>query len=448
MAVLLDACVPQWLRAELVGFDVTTAWYAGLDQLSDSELLAAIEGRFDILVTLDRNLVYQQKVAGRPICVIVLSVVDQTPEAFRALVPALIDALGEVKPGEVRQVSLRGSTIAGRAAKVREPTPLRRPQFPKPASAPRIQANAFNRWSPNASSLEFRRPRRRSAAAPDHQPRWRTAAWVRWCWSAARASTSTTPPASATSRAWRACGARRSATATPSWSRRRASRWRGSPSRTCSAAAATSRPSRWPRRSRRCRPAPTSKVFFTNSGSEANDTQIKLAWYYNNARGRPKKKKIISRHARLSRHHHRLAPACRGCPVFHADFDLPMARILHTDCPHYGKYAEPGETEEEYATRLAAEPRDADRAGGARDDRRLHRRAGDGRGRRAHSAQDLFRQGAGGAGQARHRLHRRRGDLRLWRARATGGARRRSASRPPPSPWPRPSRRPTCRWAR
>jgi fructose-1,6-bisphosphatase/inositol monophosphatase family enzyme len=39
--------------------------------------------------------------------------------------------------------------------------------------------------------------------------------------------------------------------------------------------------------------------------------------------------------------------------VFHADFDLPMARILHTDCPHYAKYAEPGETEEEYATRLA-----------------------------------------------------------------------------------------------
>ena len=42
-------------------------------------------------------------------------------------------------------------------------------------------------------------------------------------------------------------------------------------------------------------PAPTSKVFFTSSGSEANDTQIKLAWYYNNARGKPKKKKIISR---------------------------------------------------------------------------------------------------------------------------------------------------------
>ena len=39
--------------------------------------------------------------------------------------------------------------------------------------------------------------------------------------------------------------------------------------------------------------------------------------------------------------------------MFHADFDLPMARVLHTDCPHYGKYAESGETEDEYATRLA-----------------------------------------------------------------------------------------------
>ena len=42
-------------------------------------------------------------------------------------------------------------------------------------------------------------------------------------------------------------------------------------------------------------PIPTSKVFFTSSGSEANDTQVKLAWYYNNARGRPNKKKIIAR---------------------------------------------------------------------------------------------------------------------------------------------------------
>ena len=52
-------------------------------------------------------------------------------------------------------------------------------------------------------------------------------------------------------------------------------------------------------------PVPMSKVLFANSGSEANDTAIKLVWYYNNALGRPEKKKIISRHARLSRRHRR-----------------------------------------------------------------------------------------------------------------------------------------------
>ena len=99
-------------------------------------------------------------------------------------------------------------------------------------------------------------------------------------------------------------------------------------------------------------PCPTSKVFFTNSGSEANDTQIKLAWYYNNARGQPKRKKLIAR----NRAYHGTTVATAslsGLAVFHADFDLPMARVLHTDCPHYAKYAEPGENEEEYATRLA-----------------------------------------------------------------------------------------------
>ena len=75
-----------------------------------------------------------------------------------------------------------------------------------------------------------------------------------------------------------------------------------SPSRTCSAAAATSRRSRWPRRSRRCRPAPTSKVFFTNSGSEANDTQIKIAWYYNNAMRAPEEEEDHLAPARLPRH--------------------------------------------------------------------------------------------------------------------------------------------------
>jgi 4-aminobutyrate--pyruvate transaminase len=98
-------------------------------------------------------------------------------------------------------------------------------------------------------------------------------------------------------------------------------------------------------------PVPTSKVFFTNSGSEANDTQVKIAWYYNNARGQPKRKKIISR----QRAYHGTtvaAASLSGIPVFHAAFDLPIPGILHTDCPHYWKSAEEGESEEAYASRL------------------------------------------------------------------------------------------------
>jgi 4-aminobutyrate--pyruvate transaminase len=101
-------------------------------------------------------------------------------------------------------------------------------------------------------------------------------------------------------------------------------------------------------------PVPTSKVFFCNSGSEANDTQIKLVWYMNNALGRPRKKKIISR---LKAYHGvTIASASlTGLPVNQRDFDLPMAGILHAGCPHHYRFAHAGESEEEFATRLAAE---------------------------------------------------------------------------------------------
>jgi 4-aminobutyrate--pyruvate transaminase len=101
-------------------------------------------------------------------------------------------------------------------------------------------------------------------------------------------------------------------------------------------------------------PVPTSKVFFCNSGSEANDTQVKLVWYMNNALGRPAKKKIISR---LKAYHGvTIASASlTGLPANQRDFDLPMAGILHAGCPHHYRFAQAGESEEEFATRLAAE---------------------------------------------------------------------------------------------
>ncbi|MFG1413775.1 aspartate aminotransferase family protein [Xanthobacter sp. VTT E-85241] len=99
-------------------------------------------------------------------------------------------------------------------------------------------------------------------------------------------------------------------------------------------------------------PVPMSKVFFANSGSEANDTAIKLIWYYHNAIGKPEKKKIISR----VRAYHGVTVATAsltGLPNNHRDFDLPIAGILHTDCPSFYRYGLPGETEEAFATRCA-----------------------------------------------------------------------------------------------
>src|SRR4029450_13353613 len=95
------------------------------------------------------------------------------------------------------------------------------------------------------------------------------------------------------------------------------------------------------------------KAQFANSGSEANDTAIKLAWYVNNALGRPQKKKIISR----KRAYHGITVATAsltGLAFAQDDFDLPIARILHAECPHYYRGAQPGESEEAFAARLAA----------------------------------------------------------------------------------------------
>lgn len=99
-------------------------------------------------------------------------------------------------------------------------------------------------------------------------------------------------------------------------------------------------------------PVPMSKVFFANSGSEANDTAVKLIWYYNNAIGRPEKKKIIGR---INAYHGVTVAAASigGIPVNHRDFDLPIHNIMHVDCPHHFRYAQPGESEEDFATRLA-----------------------------------------------------------------------------------------------
>jgi 4-aminobutyrate--pyruvate transaminase len=101
-------------------------------------------------------------------------------------------------------------------------------------------------------------------------------------------------------------------------------------------------------------PLPMSKVFFANSGSEANDSAIKMVWYLNNALGRPKKKKIIGR---LKGYHGITigSASLTGLAANHRSFDVPLPGFVHTATPHHYHGANPGESEEDFATRIAEE---------------------------------------------------------------------------------------------
>jgi 4-aminobutyrate--pyruvate transaminase len=101
-------------------------------------------------------------------------------------------------------------------------------------------------------------------------------------------------------------------------------------------------------------PVPMARVIFANSGSEANDTAIKMAWYYNNALGRPQKKKIVGR---LKGYHGITVASASltGLPVNHRSFDVPLPGFVHTITPHFYHGALEGESEEAFATRCADE---------------------------------------------------------------------------------------------
>mgnify|MGYP002629014706 CR=1 FL=1 len=101
-------------------------------------------------------------------------------------------------------------------------------------------------------------------------------------------------------------------------------------------------------------PGNMSKVWFANSGSEANDHMMKFVWYYNNARGKPEKKKII---ARMGGYHGIAVSSgsLTGMPLMHKGFDLPIKNVLHTGSPHHYRFANEGESEEDFATRRANE---------------------------------------------------------------------------------------------
>ncbi len=98
-------------------------------------------------------------------------------------------------------------------------------------------------------------------------------------------------------------------------------------------------------------PVEMNRVYFVNSGSEANDTAIKMLWMLNQGAGRPEKRKIISR---KMAYHGTTVASCslNGKPYINC-FGLPLTEFLYTECPHYWRFSEPGESEEDYSQRLA-----------------------------------------------------------------------------------------------
>ncbi|RWJ38942.1 aspartate aminotransferase family protein [Mesorhizobium sp.] len=101
-------------------------------------------------------------------------------------------------------------------------------------------------------------------------------------------------------------------------------------------------------------PGKMSKVFYGMSGSDANETQAKLVWYYNNLRGKPTKKKIISR----ERGYHGcsvVSGSMTGMSFYHDHMDLPLPQVVHTGVPHHYWGANPGEAEREFSVRRAQE---------------------------------------------------------------------------------------------
>tara|TARA_R110002049_G_scaffold44333_6_gene130170 strand:- start:27263 stop:28633 length:1371 start_codon:yes stop_codon:yes gene_type:complete len=101
-------------------------------------------------------------------------------------------------------------------------------------------------------------------------------------------------------------------------------------------------------------PAGMSKVYFGQSGSDANETNVKLIWYYNNILGRPEKKKIISRW----RGYHGsglMTGSLTGLELFHKKFDLPLSQVVHTDAPYYFRRADAETSEADFTAHLVAE---------------------------------------------------------------------------------------------
>ena len=106
MKLLLDECVTHNLRRDLAGHEVHTVGDAGLKGLENGELLKAAAGVYDVPVTVDQNIPYQQNLGGLPIAILILAARRNSYARLKPLVPRALAALEIIKPGDVIRIKV------------------------------------------------------------------------------------------------------------------------------------------------------------------------------------------------------------------------------------------------------------------------------------------------------------------------------------------------------
>jgi len=104
MRVLLDACVPRGLRKELSGHEVKTVAEVGWASVKNGMLIQLASKEFDVLLTVDRNMEYQQNFSGALLAVVVIHSLSNDITVLRPLMPAVLEAISKVKPGIMTHV--------------------------------------------------------------------------------------------------------------------------------------------------------------------------------------------------------------------------------------------------------------------------------------------------------------------------------------------------------
>ena len=108
MKLLLDECVTRHLKRDLGGHEVDTVEEAGFKGLENGDLLKAASGVYEVLITVDRNIPYQQNLAGLNIAILILAAKRNSYARLKPLIPRALTALETMKVGDVIRIEEQG----------------------------------------------------------------------------------------------------------------------------------------------------------------------------------------------------------------------------------------------------------------------------------------------------------------------------------------------------